>query len=380
MSRPPHGARGREQRAVAAQHDQQIARRRALRRAAKPAQRSRVAPRSPDPGGCRHAALRRSQRDQLRHDARRFRLAARLRDDSGGSNGGHKAGIPDCLPRPGSGLSMIEFPHGCEPPALRPRAARDRRRRGAAPDRARCLLCRPDRGRLRTAASPGSIISPSLGRASGAMAGISRVAEMKLASHTARSNLLGKIAGLKIARVHAFADDHARIVAQFPVELAVADVDRLDSRRAALQQAIGESAGGRAHVQADAPAHVDLEMIQRRGQLEPAAARRRACARRLRRGSRSGTAWPGLSRLLAVDQQPARPGSAPAPFRANRPGRARPGVDRATAVVHGAVMRCGGRSGPPAAQPLARDRRSGCKARCAASRSSSAISRERSSP
>ena len=76
----------------------------------------------------------------------------------------------------------------------------------------------------------------------------------------------------QIARVHAFVHDHARIVAQFPVELAGADVDGVHARGAALQQAIGEAAGRGADVEADFARHVDAEMIERRFQLQAAAA------------------------------------------------------------------------------------------------------------
>ena len=69
-----------------------------------------------------------------------------------------------------------------------------------------------------------------------------QVTEMKLTSQTARS-AVQEHRRLKIARVHAFAHDDARIVAEFPVELARADVDGIDARSTVLQQAIGESAG-----------------------------------------------------------------------------------------------------------------------------------------
>ena len=76
---------------------------------------------------------------------------------------------------------------------------------------------------------------------------------MKLASHTARSNCFREIRGLEIARIDAFVHHHARIVAQLPVELARGRRRSPTPRRAALQQAIGESAGGRADIQADQP-------------------------------------------------------------------------------------------------------------------------------
>ena len=40
----------------------------------------------------------------------------------------------------------------------------------------------------------------------------------------------GQILGRQMARVHAFEDDDARVGAQPPVELAVADVERDDAR------------------------------------------------------------------------------------------------------------------------------------------------------
>ena len=42
-------------------------------------------------------------------------------------------------------------------------------------------------------------------------------------------------------RVDALAHDDARIVAQPPIELPVADVERDDARRAALEQHVGEA-------------------------------------------------------------------------------------------------------------------------------------------
>src|SRR5579864_3214651 len=81
-----------------------------------------------------------------------------------------------------------------------------------------------------------------------------------------------KILGSKISRVHAFADHHAWVVAQLPIELAVANVDRPHARRAALEQAIGEAAGGGADVETSAALHVDGPVIERRRQLVTAAA------------------------------------------------------------------------------------------------------------
>ena len=55
------------------------------------------------------------------------------------------------------------------------------------------------------------------------------------------------------------------------VDLAVGDVDRGDPGGAALQQAVGEAAGGGADVEAVAPGGVDPERLERVLQLDPAA-------------------------------------------------------------------------------------------------------------
>ena len=74
----------------------------------------------------------------------------------------------------------------------------------------------------------------------------------------------------------------ARSAREALVQLVSADVDRDHARRAVLEQAVGEPAGGRAHVQAALPGHVDRERPQRRLELLAAArdvARRRRPAR-----------------------------------------------------------------------------------------------------
>ena len=60
----------------------------------------------------------------------------------------------------------------------------------------------------------------------------------------------GRCARPQVARVHALDDEHARIVAQPPVELAVSHVERDDVPGATLQQHVGEAAGRRADVEA----------------------------------------------------------------------------------------------------------------------------------
>src|SRR5262245_25838359 len=75
-----------------------------------------------------------------------------------------------------------------------------------------------------------------------------------------------------MANIGALDQLHARVAAPLPVELPVTDVDGDDSRRTALQQAIGEAAGRGADVERRASADVDLPVLQRRFQLEAAAA------------------------------------------------------------------------------------------------------------
>ena len=122
--------------------------------------------------------------------------------------------------------------------------------------------------------------------------------------------------------------DHARIVAQLPGELAVADIDGMHQRRAVREQHIGEPAGRRADIEADAP-------LRRRARN--ARAHARASARRAR--PRGGPARAVQSGVLG--QQVARLGDPPLaaehvpghderlrPRRGSRPDRARPAADR----------------------------------------------------
>ena len=245
-------------------------------------------------------------------------------------------------------------------PALR-RALRTRSQaaRCKLRDRARCRPCRPVRAPTSNCGFTRMIIRPCVA-SSGTIAGISRVVEMKLASQTARSNLSRIIRGLKIARVHAFPHHHARIVAQFPIELAVADVDGPDARRAALQQAIRESAGGRADIEADQPVDIDREMIQRGGQLESAAAdvghplqhfdcgcRRRCCGPGLSLFCPSTRTWPARISACAFSRESASPRSTSELIEAGFCGWLHRG--QSCVAPHDAVGQF--------AQPLARDRR-----------------------
>ena len=85
---------------------------------------------------------------------------------------------------------------------------------------------------------------------------------MKLASHTMMPMGSGICARRQDARAGLLMDDHARVVAQLPGELVGAAVDRIDARRAALEQHIGEAAGRTADIHGDEAGHVDAEMVE----------------------------------------------------------------------------------------------------------------------
>ena len=77
------------------------------------------------------------------------------------------------------------------------------------------------------------------------------------------------------ARVCAFHDNNARIVAQPPVQLAVAHVDGIDLFCAVLQHTIRESARRSADVERNRPCKGDAELAHRLIQLQTAAAHKR---------------------------------------------------------------------------------------------------------
>ena len=83
-------------------------------------------------------------------------------------------------------------------------------------------------------------------------AGSTFVSEMNDASIVAMAGCSGSDS--QLADVGALHDDDALVVAQPHVELAVAHVDGVDARGAALQQAVGEAAGRRADIERDQPA------------------------------------------------------------------------------------------------------------------------------
>ncbi len=77
---------------------------------------------------------------------------------------------------------------------------------------------------------------------------------------------------LQIPDIGPLEHDHARILAQPPVEQPIADIDGVDARRAALEQHIGEPAGRGAHIDRDQPIRREAKAVERVGQLVAAAA------------------------------------------------------------------------------------------------------------
>ena len=95
--------------------------------------------------------------------------------------------------------------------------------------------------------------------------------EMNETSMTIRSGRNGRCVGRERAGVGALDHGHARVLAQAVVELAVGDVERDDVLRPALEQAVGEAAGGGADVERAAAADVDLQGVERVRELDAAA-------------------------------------------------------------------------------------------------------------
>src|SRR5262249_60396840 len=82
---------------------------------------------------------------------------------------------------------------------------------------------------------------------------------------------LGDVGTCEVARIHSFENDDPRILAQFPGELPMTDIDGIDAPGTAGQQYVGEAAGRGADVERDALLGLDRKMIERVGELDAAA-------------------------------------------------------------------------------------------------------------
>ena len=111
--------------------------------------------------------------------------------------------------------------------------------------------------------------------------------------------------GRQVAGIGFFHNYYARILAEFPGELAGADVHGIDFRRAVLEQAVGEATGGSAQIHRRRAAHLGREVLQRVLQFPAAATYKTLRLRHRQHGFRAdGVA--GFARRLAVDRDAAR--------------------------------------------------------------------------
>ena len=101
-------------------------------------------------------------------------------------------------------------------------------------------------------------------------------------------------------------DDDARVLAQFPGELAATDIDRVHQRGAVRQQHVGKAAGRGADIERRRAGDLDREMVERESQLDAAARYPGMIAAGNGQLGILGNAVPGLSmRLPAADTRPA---------------------------------------------------------------------------
>ena len=77
---------------------------------------------------------------------------------------------------------------------------------------------------------------------------------------------------LQISDIGFFENHDARVVAQFPIELAIADIHRDDLGGAMDEQTIGKAAGGSADVDGTFAADLNGKLVQRLLQFDAAAA------------------------------------------------------------------------------------------------------------
>src|SRR4051812_23404026 len=88
---------------------------------------------------------------------------------------------------------------------------------------------------------------------------------------TRRARRVGHQGEIHVADVLALEHDDARVLADRPRELAVADVDRVDTRRTALEEDVGEPTGRGPDVERGHARGLDPERIEPLHELERAA-------------------------------------------------------------------------------------------------------------
>ena len=133
------------------------------------------------------------------------------------------------------------------------------------------------------------------GAAAAASRGNTLATEMKETSTVTSDGCSASAFGFEKARVD-LDRDHARILPQFPCQLAGRHVHGVDPSRAVLQQAIGEAARRATRVQANPALGIDAEILERTLELQSSTARRNGVRRRsVRLRRRCGIIVPGLS-------------------------------------------------------------------------------------
>src|SRR5579864_2308671 len=75
----------------------------------------------------------------------------------------------------------------------------------------------------------------------------------------------------EIPGIRLFEQSDSRILAQLEIHLAVACVDGDHSRGAVLEEAIGKTSGGGAHIDAGSAIYIDVPVLQRTFEFQPAA-------------------------------------------------------------------------------------------------------------
>ena len=64
-----------------------------------------------------------------------------------------------------------------------------------------------------------------------------------------------------MADVKIFTGNHLWMVAQLPIELGCTHIEGVNFVRAALQQAVGKSSGGRSNIEANSSHRIDGEIV-----------------------------------------------------------------------------------------------------------------------
>jgi len=130
--------------------------------------------------------------------------------------------------------------------------------------------------------------------------------------HDGEPDFFADVGGDHVTGVELFLDDDAGVVAEFPDELVGSDIDGVHADGSALEQAIGETAGGGTDIHTDPAGRVDLEGVESTLEFQATAADEtllfldleRGVRRQLRAGfvddAVPGTHFPGEDEALRL--------------------------------------------------------------------------------